>query len=234
MSKYNPCAPTSPALSLGPWAPRGAGSAQWHARSPAWLQEDAQGAGSGPHAPHRPHNHPTTAASSSSGERRQSCRPHGDTGATVGGEARGWGAGVLLGWGLPPGLGTSRSRRGARRVCRWVHLPLGASCFWTHRPRPSSWKGCRQGPQAPEPGGQNSRRCRAQSRLRGHDAAAGTGEHRSGGGAGPSAPPAPSVAAWRGTQLPWAAPAAANGADVPHRSCPSALLCRRKATTDCN
>lgn len=80
-----------------------------------------------------------------------------------------------------------------REVCRqsggwWVHLPLGESCFWTQRPRSSSWKGGRQGPQAPDPGGQNSRRCRAQSKLRGHDAAVGTGENSSGGGEGSNAP----------------------------------------------
>lgn len=69
-----------------------------------------------------------------------------------------------------------------------VHLPLGESCFCTQRPWSSSWKGGRQGPQAPEPGGQNSRRCRAQSRLRGHDAAVGTRQNSSGGGQGSNGP----------------------------------------------
>lgn len=164
------------------------------------------------------------------------------------GEARGQGPGVLLGQGLPQAMGTSWSCRGAGQVCRqgragvakgatagWVHLPLGESCFWTHRPRSSSWKAGRQGPQAPDPGGQNSRRCRAQSRLRGHDAAAGMGENRSGGGEGSNARPGLSVAAWRGTQPPWAAPAAVNvcftGA-APWSPIPP--LCLWKAITDCS
>lgn len=70
-----------------------------------------------------------------------------------------------------------------------MHLPLSESCFWTQCPWSSSWKGGRQGPQEPDPGGQNSRRCRAQSRLRGHDAAVGTGQNSSGGGEGRNTPP---------------------------------------------
>lgn len=81
----------------------------------------------------------------------------------------------------PPGHGAGVHRAGRGRQGLqdgWMDVPLSESFFWTHRPLSSSRNWGRQGPQAPEPGRQNSRRCRAQSRLRGHDSAAGQEDTR--------------------------------------------------------
>lgn len=136
-------------------------------------------------------------------------------------------------WGRFAGRFASRAGQGAAEgaAAGWVHLPLDESCFWMHRPWLSSRKGGRQGPQVPDPGGQNSRRCRAQSRLRGHDAAVGTVENRSGGGEGSNAPLGLSMASWHGTQLRpgptcrQQVPPQLMGMDVLHWSCLSAPLC---------
>lgn len=105
----------------------------------------------------------------------------GQQGSEVGSQAnrcspRAGATGRDMGTCPPPGHGVGvhragRGRQGLQDGC--MDVPLSESFFWTHRPLSSSRNWGRQGPQAPEPGGQNSRRCRVQSRLRGHGSAAG-------------------------------------------------------------
>lgn len=117
-----------------------------------------------------------------------------------------------------------------------MHLPLSESCFWTQCPWSSSWKGGRQGPQEPDPGGQNSRRCRAQSRLRGHDAAVGTGQNSSRGGEGTNTPPGQFMASEWAPGCSWLLLLQLPSINGLHHSCPLAPLelCLHKAITSWN
>lgn len=70
------------------------------------------------------------------------------------------------------GMATGPPPMGRRAEVRAVHVPLGERFSCRQCPWLSSRKLGRQGPQVLDPSGQNFRRCRAQSRRRGHGSAA--------------------------------------------------------------